>query len=145
MKASEFCTSLSIGVKKGDRVALSFPNCPEYIFSFMGASKAGAIVVPLNMMLTLEEIAYIIMESGANTLVVHPVIAQKVDKSQLGRLNLKNVVVLDENTINAILKMGPSQHVEIEPDEVCTYIYIPLERQGNLKVRCLLTITSLLM
>ncbi|KHO63091.1 acyl-CoA synthetase [Thermoanaerobacter sp. YS13] len=113
----------SIGVKKGDRVALSFPNCPEYIFSFMGASKAGAIVVPLNMMLTLEEIAYIIMESGANTLVVHPVIAQKVDKSQLGRLNLKNVVVLDENTINAILKMGPSQHVEIEPDEVCTYIY----------------------
>lgn len=68
----------SIGVKKGDRVALSFPNCPEYIFSFMGASKAGAIVVPLNMMLTLEEIAYIIMESGTSTIVLHPLIAQKI-------------------------------------------------------------------
>ncbi|MDI6601868.1 MAG: long-chain fatty acid--CoA ligase [Thermoanaerobacteraceae bacterium] len=113
----------SIGVKKGDRVALSFPNCPEYIFSFMGASKAGAIVVPLNMMLTLEEIAYIVVESGANTIVIHPLIAQKIDKSQLGRLNLKNIVILDENTIDTILKMGPSQPVEVEADDVCAFLY----------------------
>lgn len=113
----------SIGVKKGDRVALSFPNCPEYIFSFMGASKAGAIVVPLNMMLTLEEIGYIIMESGTSVLVVHPVIAQKVDKSQLARLNLKNVVIMDENTVNEILKMKSPAPVDIESGEVCAFLY----------------------
>jgi len=113
----------SLGIVNGDKVALSFPNCPEYIFSFMGASKAGAIVVPLNMMLTLEEIAYIIMESGANTIVVHPLIAQKIDKNQLSSLKLKNIIVLDDYVIEKILGMGNPKEIDIKDDDICTYLY----------------------
>ncbi|MGB9678402.1 MAG: long-chain-fatty-acid--CoA ligase [Thermoanaerobacteraceae bacterium] len=113
----------SLGIVNGDKVALSFPNCPEYIFSFMGASKAGAIVVPLNMMLTLEEIAYIIMESGANTIVVHPLIAQKIDKNQLSSLRLKNIIILDDYVIEKILGTGNPKEIDIKDDDICTYLY----------------------
>lgn len=73
----------SIGVKKGDRIAISSPNCPEFVYSYLGASKAGAIVVPLNMMLTLQEIGYILKESGTSTIVMHPEVLQRIDPACL--------------------------------------------------------------
>lgn len=113
----------SIGVNKGDKVAISSPNCPEFIYSYLGASKAGAIVVPLNMMLTLQEIEYIVNESGANTIVIHPDIFQKLDKSKLSSLRIKNLVVLNDDFKSAVLKLGRPYEIEIAPDEICTYLY----------------------
>jgi len=88
----------SLGVKKGDKVILSMPNCPEFIFAYLGSAKAGAITIPLNLMYTMEEIQYVVMESGANTIVVHPVVLKNVDTSAFSKLNLKNVVVLNDDT-----------------------------------------------
>src|SRR5215510_5855391 len=39
---------VSMGVRKGDRVALLLPNCPQFLVAEFGAWKAGAIVVALN-------------------------------------------------------------------------------------------------
>src|SRR5580692_9283311 len=36
------------GVRKGDRVATLFENCPEAVTAFFGAIRAGAMVVPIN-------------------------------------------------------------------------------------------------
>src|SRR5699024_425810 len=38
----------SLGVKKGDRVAIMLPNCPQSVISYYGALMAGAIVVQTN-------------------------------------------------------------------------------------------------
>ncbi|MED0760184.1 AMP-binding protein [Aneurinibacillus thermoaerophilus] len=45
------------GIKKGDVVALSCYNTPEFIYSYFAIAHIGAIVVPLNLTLTMEEIA----------------------------------------------------------------------------------------
>jgi long-chain acyl-CoA synthetase len=37
-----------LGIEKGDRVALILPNTPEYVYSYFGILKAGAIVVAIN-------------------------------------------------------------------------------------------------
>jgi long-chain acyl-CoA synthetase len=37
-----------IGVKKGDRVAVHLPNCPQYPIAYLGALRVGAVVVPCN-------------------------------------------------------------------------------------------------
>src|SRR6185312_9190250 len=34
----------SLGVKRGDRVLLALPNCPEFFMTFLGAQKLGAVV-----------------------------------------------------------------------------------------------------
>src|SRR5690606_982490 len=39
---------LSIGAQKGDRIALLMENCVEYVISYYGIMKAGAVAVPLN-------------------------------------------------------------------------------------------------
>jgi acyl-CoA synthetase (AMP-forming)/AMP-acid ligase II len=58
-----------LGVKKGDRVALLLMNCSEYVESFFGLAKIGAIVVPLNWRLVPDELAYILKDSGASVLI----------------------------------------------------------------------------
>ncbi|MEU7826263.1 long-chain fatty acid--CoA ligase [Catellatospora sp. NPDC049133] len=53
------------GVQPGDRVALSCPNLPYFPIVYYGILKAGAVVVPLNVLLKAGEIAYHLQDSGA--------------------------------------------------------------------------------
>lgn len=60
---------LSLGVGQGDRVALLLQNSNEFMELFFAIAKIGAICVPLNWRLAAEELAYILKDSGASTLV----------------------------------------------------------------------------
>ena len=53
------------GIKPGDRVALSCPNLPAWPIVYYGILKAGATVVPLNVLLKPREIAYHLTDSRA--------------------------------------------------------------------------------
>jgi O-succinylbenzoate-CoA ligase len=57
------------GVGKGDRVALLLMNSVEYVESFFAVAKLGAIAVPLNWRLVADELAFILKDSGATTLI----------------------------------------------------------------------------
>jgi long-chain acyl-CoA synthetase len=48
----------ALGVAKGDRVALMMPNCPQFVISYFGALRAGAIVTATNSMYTAREVTY---------------------------------------------------------------------------------------
>nr|WP_263326607.1 long-chain-fatty-acid--CoA ligase [Neobacillus sp. Marseille-Q6967] len=56
------------GVNKGDRVAVWLPNCLEFIYTFYGALKIGAMVVPINHLFKSAEADYILNNSGAKVL-----------------------------------------------------------------------------
>jgi long-chain acyl-CoA synthetase len=58
------------GVEAGDRVALLLGNVPEFVHALYGTLRAGAVAVPLNVMLTAEEVGYILADSGAGAVVV---------------------------------------------------------------------------
>ncbi|RSS84264.1 long-chain fatty acid--CoA ligase, partial [Streptomyces sp. WAC02707] len=49
---------VSRGIRRGDKVALSCPNLPAFPIVYYGVLKAGAVVVPLNVLLKGREIAY---------------------------------------------------------------------------------------
>jgi len=53
------------GIKKGDKVALGCPNLPYFPMVYYGILKAGAVVVPLNVLLKPREIAYHLADSDA--------------------------------------------------------------------------------
>ena len=57
------------GVKPGDPVALQLPNIPQFLVSYFGILKAGAVVVPLNVMLRAPEVAFHLGDSGARVLI----------------------------------------------------------------------------
>ena len=54
-----------MGVEPGDRVALSCPNLPFFPVAYYGILKAGAVVVPLNVLFKRQEVAYHLSDSGA--------------------------------------------------------------------------------
>ncbi|TDB85115.1 long-chain fatty acid--CoA ligase [Actinomadura sp. KC216] len=58
----------SRGVRPGDKVALSCPNLPYFPMVYFGALKAGAVVVPLNVLLKPREVAYHLEDSDAKAL-----------------------------------------------------------------------------
>ena len=96
---------LDLGVKPGDRVALSCYNSPEYIYSYFAVTKIGAIIIPLNLMLMQDELQFIISNANAKILLIHQKIVQKLrmDESQWkSGLGLQEILVLDDATIQAI-------------------------------------------
>lgn len=58
----------SRGIGRGDTVALACPNLPYFPFVYYGILKAGATVVPLNVLLRSREIAYHLRDSGARAM-----------------------------------------------------------------------------
>ncbi len=82
------------GVEKGDRVALMLPNCPQYVISFFATVRLGAIVTQINPMYVEREIGHILNDSGAETIVVHADVYERV-KAVLPDTNLKTVIVVD--------------------------------------------------
>ncbi len=53
------------GVRAGDRVALSMPNCPAHVVSFLAVLRLGAVVVELNPLATAEELRSRLTNSGS--------------------------------------------------------------------------------
>jgi long-chain acyl-CoA synthetase len=53
------------GIGAGDKVSLFSPNCPEWIIAYYAVMKIGAVVNPLNLMLTPEEAAYAMNDCDA--------------------------------------------------------------------------------
>ncbi|HQX75700.1 MAG TPA: AMP-binding protein, partial [Thermoflexales bacterium] len=56
---------VGMGVQPGDKVALSCPNLPYFPVVYYGILKAGAVVVPLNVLLKSREIAYHLQDCDA--------------------------------------------------------------------------------
>ncbi|RKO68212.1 long-chain fatty acid--CoA ligase [Desulfofundulus salinus] len=110
----------SRGVKQGERVALALPNCPEFIYSYLGIARAGGIVLPLNLLQTPQELLYILRDSGARFLVTSPAIGLQL--KQLPGLPL-TLFILDEETQKEIMTAPPVCFPEVKSDEVCTFLY----------------------
>jgi long-chain acyl-CoA synthetase len=72
------------GVKRGDRVALCLPNCPQFMIAEFAAWKAGAIVGPFNPTYSEREMGEALRATGAETLVVLNRFYDKVKAIQPG-------------------------------------------------------------
>jgi long-chain acyl-CoA synthetase len=60
---------VTIGVERGDKVALSCPNLPYFPVVYYGILKAGAVVVPLNVLFKAREVAYHLADSEARAYI----------------------------------------------------------------------------
>jgi long-chain acyl-CoA synthetase len=83
------------GIGKGDRVAIYMANCPQFIISYYGALKAGAIVVSFNPLYAAREVEHQLKDSGAETMVVmsrfYPIVKQVRPNTNLRRVIVTNI------------------------------------------------------
>ncbi|MGC8492971.1 MAG: AMP-binding protein, partial [Syntrophobacteraceae bacterium] len=58
-----------LGVRKGDRVGINLPNCPQYLIAYYATLCLGAVVVNLNPMYTAAELKHTAEKTGMSTLI----------------------------------------------------------------------------
>jgi long-chain acyl-CoA synthetase len=83
-RLSDACAAAlaSLGVRRGDRVALVLPNCPQFLIAQFGAWKIGAIVAPLNPTYTDTELEGPLRENGVETVVTLTRFYERVKRVQ---------------------------------------------------------------
>jgi long-chain acyl-CoA synthetase len=101
------------GVKKGDRVALLFLNCPQSFIAFFAVWKAGAIVVPLNPLYTPFELERSVNDVDAEVAIAGS-LWYKTIKGFQPRTKLRMVITTDLDTYSqpALKKEGDAVEIE---------------------------------
>jgi long-chain acyl-CoA synthetase len=112
------------GVLKGDRVALYCLNSAEFAIAYVGIIKAGAVVVPINLMQKPAEVAFVLNDSAAKGLIYHSKFKENAHQ-QLGSIpSLEFSVCIGEENSTSSLKWGEFIQneqqvpaVQFEPDD----------------------------
>jgi long-chain acyl-CoA synthetase len=108
----------ALGVEKGDKVLLYIPNCIQWIIAFLGIQKAGAVMVPVSPIYTSHEIAYMIKDAGAETIICMDTnfgyVQEAFGQTQLKRAvvtNLTDLLPMWKRAMGVILDKVPSGRV----------------------------------
>lgn len=89
----------SLGINAGDRVAMMLPNIPEFVFSFYGIQKLGAIAVPFNTLYKGREIIHILNDSGARAIITLTNSANLFNEIREDCPALEHVIVTGQRTL----------------------------------------------
>jgi long-chain acyl-CoA synthetase len=69
------------GVRPGDRVGLMLPNVPQFAIAYYGILRAGATVVPMNVLFKRREVGFALADSGARVLIVWDGFAEEAQQA----------------------------------------------------------------
>lgn len=100
----------SVGVQKGDRVALMMPNLLQYPICFFGTLRIGAAVVNTNPLYTAHELKHQLVDSGATTIVIAENFAHTLEEV-INETQVKHIVVTSLGEMLGGLKGGLTNFV----------------------------------
>ncbi|MFX1451483.1 MAG: class I adenylate-forming enzyme family protein [Promethearchaeota archaeon] len=109
-----------LGLKKGDKVAVVLNNCPEYIYSYYGAMRLGAVLCPIIKMLTPDEIAALCTEAECKVLIIADDGKRAVKKTKKQSKFLEHTIVVGEKefeettNFNNFIASGSKEPVSIK-------------------------------
>lgn len=87
---------LTLGVQKGQKVAMMMKNSDRFAFVFFAAAKVGAVIVPVNTRLTSSEAQYI-LEQSDSVLVICDDVFEQIIADALANTAVKHVIVSGNN------------------------------------------------
>lgn len=86
---------LSIGLQRGERVAIYLEKRFEMVIASFGAPAAGGVFVPINPLLKADQVAYILRDCNVRILVTSPERLALLQETLPSCHDLRHVVVLD--------------------------------------------------
>ncbi|MBE3593960.1 MAG: long-chain fatty acid--CoA ligase [Candidatus Carbobacillus altaicus] len=103
-KSYQFANALySLGVRKGDRVALMLPNAPQYVIAYFGTLLVGGIVTQISPMFVERELLFTLNDANAKVLICLDVHYEKV-KTILPQTILQHVLITSVKDFLPFLK-----------------------------------------
>ncbi|GAA4550497.1 class I adenylate-forming enzyme family protein [Pseudonocardia xishanensis] len=118
------------GVRPGQPVSLYAQNCWEWVVSYHGALKAGAVVNPVNVMLTAEEVAFVLRDCGAAAVLTSSEQAPRVAELTVDLPQLNGVFAFGGSDADGVVPFddllastGAVPDVDPDPGDACTIGY----------------------
>ncbi|MGD8740024.1 MAG: AMP-binding protein, partial [Desulfobacterales bacterium] len=121
----------AIGVKKGDRVGIHLPNCPQYIIAYYAAQNLGAVVVNLNPMYTVDELKMLTVDTGVSTLFTFDMVLPNI-RPLCKQVDIARVVVT--RVTDYIEGFGQSTPEELELEEGWHHFSVLLENTSSTRL-----------
>jgi long-chain acyl-CoA synthetase len=119
-----------IGVRPGDRVSLYSPNRWEWVVAYHAALRTGAVVNPINAMLTAEEVAFVLNDCGAAAIFTSGDKAEVIGGLTRSAPSLRQVISFDTATGGAAsfdellgCRAAPPEVPRPAPEELSTIGY----------------------
>lgn len=100
----------SLGLERGDRVALMMPNVPQYPIAVAGVLRAGYVVVNVNPLYTPRELEHQLKDSGAKAIVILENFAHVLQQC-LASVPTKKIVLTAMGDMLGLLKGAIVNHV----------------------------------
>lgn len=122
---------MTLGIQPGDRVTLYSGNCWEWVVSYYGALKTGAVINPINVMLTPTEVEFVANDCGASIVIASYEKALSL-KSVKENSQVRELIAFGDDALpggmlsfNELLAAGSDafQIPEIEADSLSTIGY----------------------
>jgi acyl-CoA synthetase (AMP-forming)/AMP-acid ligase II len=123
---------LSLGLSKGDKVAVLLENCIEMVEVYLATAKTGLVIVPVGFRLVGSEVEYIVSDSDAKVFIVHNAFTPTVDsiRQNLNGIGLDRYIVVGEERAGygeyeAFMRDAPEGEPEatVEPGDTWILIY----------------------
>lgn len=102
----------SLGIKKGDRVALMMPNLLAFPVVSFGMIRAGAVQVNINPLYTARELKHQLIDSGAETIVIFSMATPTLAEI-IGDTSVKNVITLGLDDLCGLQQPSPPVHEQL--------------------------------
>jgi long-chain acyl-CoA synthetase len=114
------------GVGRGDVVSLLLPNGPAYVVAYFACFKLGALAGPVNSLLKPDEIAYVVGNSEARTLLYAAEFRDGIEAARAGLPLLENLIEFDDVSAARDFDDQPGEswgERSLAPDDLGVIIY----------------------
>src|SRR5918912_3165128 len=83
-----------LGARVEDRVLIVMPDCPEFVWTWFGASRAGMVITMVNPLLPAADYEYYLEYTRARVAVIHESLLANFARAARGSKHLRGVLVV---------------------------------------------------
>jgi benzoate-CoA ligase family protein len=106
-----------LGLRVEDRVLIALPDCPEFVWTWFGASRAGGVITMVNPLLPADDYRYYLEYTRARVAVIHESLLENFTRAAEGARYLRNVLVVgrERGRFHSFAEASGAQDVELTP------------------------------
>jgi benzoate-CoA ligase family protein len=119
-----------LGLRVEDRVLIALPDCPEFVWTWFGANRAGGVITMVNPLLPAEDYRYYLEYTRARVAVIHESLLENFARAAEGSKHLRNVLVVgqERGPFHSFAEALGAQSDELEPadtsrDDVAIWLF----------------------
>ncbi len=116
---------LSLGINKGDKVAIMLPNCEEFLYAWFGLNKIGAVEVPINVALKGAGLIHQIVQSDCVALVADISFSDRLDAVSDDLVSVRHVIWRQMDPVGTVLPSWKNIEALVFPEFLSHSIVAP--------------------